>query len=421
MKKTIFLAGLLLLAAAYLGACAGPQGPAGPAGPPGAVGPEGPIGPEGPAGPAGPAGPPGPAAQPAAASSGAEYVGSQVCGGCHKDIYDVFSQAGHAWVLTPVSGSQPATYPATAVPNPPAGYSWNEISYIIGGFNWKALFTDQNGYIITIPPTTAGGPDYLNQFNLANPILGLNREAGWVSFHSGEADLPYDCGACHTTGYSPTGHQGDLAGIVGTWAEEGVRCEACHGPGGLHVQNPRGVRMLIERSAAACSQCHGRSASRLVSVQDGFIAHHDQYQDLFQGKHVALDCVVCHEPHSGVAQLRRAGAPTTRVMCEDCHFKEAQFQDSVIHPQLAKCIDCHMPRLIQNAWGDPGKYTGDVRTHRMAIDPNQIGQFSEAGDASLPQIGLDFACRQCHVEGGNATPKTDDELLAKAIGYHSKP
>jgi hypothetical protein len=56
----------------------------------------------------------------------------------------------------------------------------------------------------------------------------------------------------------------------------------------------------------------------------------------------------------------------------------------------------------------------------MAIDPNQIGQFSEDGTTILPQIGLDFACRHCHVQG-MGTPKTDDELKAVANGYHNPP
>ena len=61
---------------------------------------------------------------------------------------------------------------------------------------------------------------------------------------------------------------------------------------------------------------------------------------------------------------------------------------------------------------------GDVRTHMMGIDPEQIGQFTEDGSEALSQLGLDFVCRHCHVDGGSATPKTDDELIEKASGYH---
>jgi hypothetical protein len=57
----------------------------------------------------------------------------------------------------------------------------------------------------------------------------------------------------------------------------------------------------------------------------------------------------------------------------------------------------------------------------MTNDPDQIGQFAEDGSEASSQIGLDFACRHCHVEGGMATPKTDDELREKADGYHARP
>jgi hypothetical protein len=80
-----------------------------------------------------------------------------------------------------------------------------------------------------------------------------------------------------------------------------------------------------------------------------------------------------------------------------------------------------MPRLVKSAVGNADMFTGDIRTHLMAIDPQQVGQFNEDGDVALSQIGLDYACRHCHVEGGMATPKTDEELSDMASGIHQKP
>jgi len=78
-----------------------------------------------------------------------------------------------------------------------------------------------------------------------------------------------------------------------------------------------------------------------------------------------------------------------------------------------------MPQMIQNTWGDAQKFTGDVRTHRMAIDPSQVHQFNADGSLATMQISLDFACRHCHVEG-MVTPKTDQELIQAATGYHTR-
>lgn len=404
--------GVLLLATILLVACAGPQGSAGPSGPPGPPGPEGPQGPPGAAGPAGPAG--------AVSEAAAQYIGSATCSACHKDTFDTFMKSGHAWELNPVVNGQPPSYPFTQLHQLPQGYSWNDISYVVGGYHWKAQFIDQQGYIITDKPgATTSDATYLNQWNFAFDLIG--KSAGWVMFHSGTPQLKYDCGSCHTTGYSSQGSQDDKPGIVGTWAQPGIQCEKCHGPGSLHASNPSGYAMRIDRDSELCTQCHSRGSTEAVATGDGLIQHQDQYTDLHQGKHTLIDCVVCHDPHKLVVQARQAGEPSLRTPCESCHFKEAQYQNNSKHVALKlACVECHMPRMIQTAWGDAEKFTGDVRTHRMAIDPNQIGQFSEDGTTILPQIGLDFACRHCHVQG-MGTPKTDDELKAVANGYHNPP
>ena len=355
---------------------------------------------------------------------GSDYVGSAACGECHQKTFDTFMKSGHPWKLNKVVDGKPPAYPFTALPNPPEGYTWNDVSDVIGGYNWKARFMDKNGYIITDKPgATVSDTNYLNQYNYANPVVG--KEAGWVKYNSGVKELKYTCGTCHTTGYSaypPDSHQDGMPGIVGTWTEPGIQCEACHGPGSQHVADPSGVQMVVDRSGTLCGKCHRRDTVEAVNAKDGFIEHHEQYEELFQSKHVVIDCVICHDPHTGVVQLREAkkddpNVKTTRTACANCHFKEEQNQKNEMHAQL-DCMQCHMPRITKTAWGDAKKFTGDIRTHLMAIDPNQIAQFSEDGKTALSQLGLDFACRHCHVPDGPLA-KTDDQLKAMAKGYHA--
>lgn len=413
-RRWIIIIAALMALAAVLAACAGSEGPPGPAGP------AGPAGPEGPQGPRGQEGPPGQSGEAAGASAFAsEFVGTQVCAGCHSEIYDVYIKSGHAWKLSPVENGQPPEYPFTAIPEPPQGYTWDDILYVIGGYNWKARFVDKDGYIITDEPGKAGNTEYLNQWNLANPTI--RKESGWVTYNSGAERLPYDCGSCHTTGYSPQGNQDGLPGLVGTWAAPGIQCEECHGPGSLHITNPPGFAMQIDRDAEMCGQCHRRGEIESVNASEGFIQHHEQYEELFQSKHVTVDCVVCHDPHKGVVQLRKAEEPTTRTLCENCHFDQVKYQKVEKHfGFMLSCIECHMPRITKSAWGDTETYTGDIRTHLMGIDPTQIEQFNEDGTVALSQIGLNFACRHCH-DAGFGTPKTDEELIAAAMGYHDRP
>ena len=240
----------------------------------------------------------------------------------------------------------------------------------------------------------------------------------WVAYHAGEENKPYDCGTCHTTGYSPIGHQDDLPGMIGTFTEGGIQCEECHGAGSLHANNPLTVDMRLDRDSAACGDCHVRGGFEEVNASGGFIQHHEQYEELFQGKHVTIDCVVCHDPHAGVIQLRQAGEQTTRTTCENCHFKETQPTKNEKHGRV-ECIECHMPKVSKSALGDPETFTGDLRTHLMAIDPQQVGQFNEDGTVALSQLSFDFACRSCHSPNGTAIDKTDEELIDMATDYHA--
>jgi predicted CXXCH cytochrome family protein len=404
-RKWVVVVGVLALVG-LLTACAGPQGEQGP------VGPAGPAGPEGPAGPAGESVP-----TSEVVDVTSEYVGDQLCSGCHNELAQIYMQSGHPWSLSSVVDGPTPDYPFTEVSALPRGYTHGEISYIIGGYNWKALFVDSEGYIITDAPGSSDNTSYLNQFNIGNTSLGLI--SGWSSYHAGAADLAFTCGECHATGYNNSGSQDDLPGIVGTWAQPGVRCEACHGPGSLHAANPGEVRMTIERDSAQCQECHTYKDIQPaeLDIRNGFIQHADQYGDLSQSKHQILDCLTCHDPHSGVVQLRLEGQQTTQLACADCHFQEARYQNNPSHVALnINCIDCHMPRPIQNGSANPLGMKGDFRTHVVAIDPQTVSQFDEDGSLASGQTGLDFACRQCH-----GSTRTDAELQSAAIGYHAVP
>lgn len=407
IKSLVFVAlGILVF---VLAGCVGRPGP------PGLPGPTGPQGLPGPAGPAGQDGLSGPAGQDGLSFQPPTFVGSEVCAECHQEIYDKFVNSGHNWKLNRVVDGQPPDFPFSELPSPPAGYEWDDILYVIGGYNWKARFINHEGYIIT------GSEGDTTQYNLFNHAVGLGDE--WVAYNAGQVNKPYDCGACHTTGYSRVGNQEGLPGLIGTWAADGIQCEACHGAGSWHVENPITVRPVVDRDAAACGQCHVRGEGpETVPASNGFIQHHEQYDELFQGKHAVINCVQCHDPHQGVIQLRQAEVQTTRTECANCHFREERVQNVEIHMLVnVSCIDCHMPRLTRTAVGDASRFTGDIRTHLMAIDPEQIGQFTEDGRFSLPQLSLDFSCRGCHVENGNARPRSDEELRLAALGYHTSP
>lgn len=402
-QKTMLLFGALVVSLFLLAGCAGPEGPAGASGPPGPAGPEGPQGPEGSSG--------------ESAQVGADFVGSATCSGCHPDLYAKFVLSGHPYKLNEVVDGQPPTFPYSEVVEPPEGYDWDDITYVIGGYHWKARFINTDGYIIT------GDENASTQYNFENETVG--KDAAWVAYHPGE-QKPYDCGSCHTTGYRPQGNQDDLEGIVGTWTEPGIQCEECHGPGGNHVSNPNNVAMEIDRSSQLCGECHIRESISSIDASGGFTRHHEQAEELYASKHMALTCVACHDPHASAVNADEEINPNQGIWndCEDCHFQQAANQKPSPMTNILTCTDCHMPPMAKSAWGNTDTFTGDVSSHLFAInvDP-EAPQFSEDEGETNPYITISFACSSCHIESATRAKaglaRSFEELAEFAIGYHN--
>ena len=180
-------------------------------------------------------------AEPAAAKG---YVGAQACATCHEQIYNHYRDHGHPKKLRPAAEVRAWGMPL------PDGYTWDDISYVIGGATRKARYIDQQGYIITKTGPSKDKPGK-NQYNTAT--------GRWVDYEAGKV-TKYDCGPCHMTAYSKDGNQDGRPGMVGTWAFPGITCEECHGPGKAHVAAPSKTNVKVDRSDTACGKCHIRGA-----------------------------------------------------------------------------------------------------------------------------------------------------------------
>ncbi len=353
------------------------------------------------------------------------YVTSAGCVDCHAGAYtDVFDFSGHPYKLNKVVDGVPPTYPNSVVPSPPDGVLWSDVSYVIGGYGWKARFIGteafNQGYIIT---PAAGA----NQWNLLPET--------WTDYHPGEVK-PYDCGSCHTTGWQSLDenggvHQDGLTGFEGTFEEQGVTCEQCHGVGVDHVATQSSDDITVDISPELCGSCHNRGLDPidLIPASGGFIKHHEQYNEWANsGAHFAgaADCYACHDSHLGTL-YDNGGFITT---CETCHADKA---DNNNHLTAIDCVTCHMPKASKSAVPatDNTIYEGDIQTHIFKINPAAVGMdefFTADGSAVVDDpigVTLDFVCYQCHNdpggEGGGFSEKTLAELSAKATGIHAAP
>jgi len=312
------------------------------------------------------------------AAKAASYVGSDQCFRCHMEQYNFWQASGHPWKLRKVAKARSAKLPL------PPGYSWDEISYVIGGATKKARFIDLEGYIIT---AAKDGSEAKTQYNI--------QDGSWSFYHKGEKK-PYKCGPCHMTAYSPEGHQDGRPGMIGTWMEDGIGCEECHGPGSDHIRKPEKGNIVVDSSAKACGKCHHRaSMGPQPPAKGGFIRHHEQYNELLAGPHKDLDCTECHDPHKR--------AILVKTECASCHEDVAKKFEKNIHAKAGKaCIDCHMPKATKSAI-KTGKYEGDVRTHIFKINTDpQAGMFKKVEikgkklTVAKGFVTLDYVCLGCH-------------------------
>ena len=331
---------------------------------------------------------------PQASFAVAEYVGSEKCSECHLALYSDWSATGHHLQLRKAEDAQHASLPL------PQGYTWDDVSYVIGGVNKKARFVDRNGYLIT---SAKNGSKAKTQYNLEND--------SWSDYLPGEKK-PYDCAFCHTTGYSLEGHQNGLLGIVGTWEEDGIGCEACHGPSSEHAKNPRRMVSRNDLSAKICEKCHQRGGIDHKSLVDlDLVRHHEQLNELKSGAHKGLSCLNCHNPHRRASQARDN--------CTICHSRLFNvFKKSTHGKADIKCFECHMPTVSKSAISRVS-YMGEVRTHLFKINTDlnadMFKEIEENGKKSIFTKGyvtVDFVCLGCHGSRDKAW------AIMNAKGFH---
>ena len=313
--------------------------------------------------------------------NGANYVGSGKCFHCHEDQFNNWQASGHPWKLRKV---EKVRY--SGLPLPP-GYTWDDISYVVGGINKKAVFVDLKGYLIT---AAKDGSEAKTQYNL--------QDGSWSFYYKKWKKKPYKCGSCHSTAYSRVGNQDGRPGMVGTWKEDGVGCEACHGPGSAHIKEPEKKDvMVVDSSIRICAKCHNRGGiNSKPPAKGGFLRHHEQVNEILAGPHKELSCMVCHDPHKR--------AILAKDTCADCHEDQAKAYPRTVHGKSeVKCIDCHMPKASKSAI-QVNKYTGDVRTHIAKINLNPtvsmfetVEKVGKKSSFAKPFVTLDYVCLGCHM------------------------
>jgi hypothetical protein len=352
-----------------------------------------------------------------------DFAGSNACKTCHSGKHADWLTSGHPYKIQKLAdGQQGPIYPAFSahkvvgsevdytlmpgVPQPPKGYTWDQIGFVIGGFHSNARFLDKQGYKIHGDST---------QYNLISDR--------WVAYNGTEPALgsySYGCYKCHTTGPSPDKNTEFEAypGIEGSWVEGGIGCEGCHGAAAAHASAPASTKPPKE-GYETCNTCHARDRGEefewtervewrkqtVNEVATGFIRHREQGDMMLNSKHAAggMQCVTCHEPHKSVYYVN--GGLRADVTCEGCHVNKEIPGHSL---QNATCVDCHMPFAAKNGdvktpWiSEQSAHYWNILTSATTMFENIDtigGYFFIAEDENgVGGLTLDYTCMQCHTD-----------------------
>ena len=377
-------------------------------------------------------------------NAGATYINSAACRACHPDVADKTQYHAHSFALNPIQGSAPQ-YPDVAtragVPNPPDGKTWADIAYVISGYLHCAYFIDADGYLMT---TGVDGVD--TKYVLAFPANGTS--AHFASFLPDQAEpKPYDfeeCFRCHTTGPMPQDpdhprSQDGRPGIHGTWAEPGVMCEACHGPGSNHAPNPQRRDIYLDPTPKTCGRCHTAGDDpNVIVVNGGFMDTNTQYPQLLaSGGHSKFNCTVCHDPHASLDYDRERGL---RNECTDCHVDQnLAFHEGYKfvwgdYEEVVDCESCHMPLAAKSTSeaspdvvGDDARIA-DTPAHIFRIDTENARYTSFITDDGtavrkdadgLAALTADYVCLRCHHGAGNVFALTPEGALRIVKNMHA--
>jgi tetratricopeptide (TPR) repeat protein len=245
------------------------------------------------------------------------------------------------------------------------------------------------------------------------------------------------CADCHSTNLKRNFDPAEQAYHT-TFSEIDVSCEACHGPGSLHLELANSKSLFWDRrhgyglaklkgenaepQLQTCAPCHSRRGVlsngfhggdefcdfyNLELLRDDTYFADGQIKDevyvygsFIQSKmyHKGIRCTDCHDPHS--LKLKSPGNQT----CTSCHQHAAGKYDTPSHHQHvpgtagAMCVNCHMP-------------------HRTYMDVDKRRDHSlrvPRPDLSV-ELGTPNACSGCHVKDQLAS--IDQEKQPRLLEY----
>lgn len=391
----------------------------------------------------------------------AQYVGRQACAECHAQEVEAWSGSDHDRAMDPAT-------PETVLGNfedqrlehfgvVSSMFRRGGEFFITTDNRQGRLETFRIAYVLGYRPLQ----QYLVEFPDGRvqclPIAWDIEKKRWFHLYPDEP-IPHDdplhwtrafqnwnymCADCHTTNLQKNY---DLAhnGYRTTFSEMDVSCEACHGPGSLHVRIAKGKKVFWDRrygyglvrlkeapwnvAVETCAPCHAHRRILYPGFQPGkpFLDHYMpalldgelywpdgqireevyEYTSFLQSRmyHEKVRCTDCHDPHT-----TRVKFPDNRL-CGQCHLPtKYDTPTHHHHPDSEKpgtrCTECHMPK-----------------TTYMVVDPRLDHSIRVPRPDLTVALGIPNACTGCHHDAAKGeTPQWAAAKVEEWYGPRKDP
>jgi len=383
-------------------------------------------------------------------------AGSRSCRECHETFYELWATSHHGLAMQPYTNEfarQNLTAPQAPVrigkseyiasigadegwviERKPDGRMRHRIAHVMGGKNVYYFLTPMaRGRLQTLP--------------LAYDV----RARGWFDtaasavrhFPDALSDAPLhwtdpsytfntSCYSCHV---SQLAKNYDLKADTysTTWAEPGINCEACHGPGQEHVKfcqsakedqvrkDPRLIstrKFSAEQTNAMCNSCHAKMNPVSVSFKPG--ERYFDHFDLTTLEHLDFypDGRDLGENYTMTTWRMSPCAKAGELSCTHCHTSSGRYRFKNVENPNAACLPCHKKRVENVADHTHHEIDGTgslcIACHMPMTEFARMKRSDHSMRPPTPASTLKFkspnACNICHED---KDPAWSDEYVRK--------
>lgn len=352
------------------------------------------------------------------AEPGATFVGSKNCKSCHKQEYDQWKNSHHDRAMD------------LATPETVLG-DFNNTTFehfgVVSRFfrkygrfyvHTQGLKGEMGDYEIAYTFGFYPLQQYLVPFPGGRlqclPIAWDDRKKTWFHLYPHAPLDPQDwlywtnagqtwngmCAECHSTNLKKN-YNMETDTYQTTWSDIDVGCEACHGPGSLHVRwaelpamgRPHSANYeLVVRTAGMnsrqqvelCAPCHSRRMSLGDNTHDiKLLLDYAVPELLSEGMYFA-DGQILEEDYV-YGSFIQSKMHDLNVRCSDCHDVHSIKR---IKEGNDLCLQCHRGDIY------------DTRDHHFHKKKGEKGEPIRSADGKiLFDVGTGAQCEQCHIPG----------------------